>query len=86
MTSAFEEENSFVPEMEATARRIARRGYGILATDESTPTAGRRLDTIGVTNTEGNRRSYREMLYTSQERPTHLSPQAANAAVVPSTC
>ena len=73
MTSTFEHENPFVSEMTATARRIARRGHGILATDESTPTAGKRLETIGVENTEANRREYRDMLYSTPNLGDHIS-------------
>lgn len=34
-------------------------GKGILAVDESTATIGKRLASIGVENTEGNRQAYR---------------------------
>ena len=40
MTSAFERENMFLAEMKVTAKEIARRGCGILATDESHATVG----------------------------------------------
>ena len=73
MMSPFEMENRFIDEMCTTAKRVARRGHGILATDESTPTAGKRLATIGVENTEVNRRAYREMLYTSRGLGEHIS-------------
>jgi hypothetical protein len=43
-------------ELRATAKYIAQRGRGILASDESNATTGKRLDTIGVENTEDNRR------------------------------
>ena len=51
MTSAFERENMFLAEMKVTAKEIARRGCGILATDESHATVGKRLATVGVENT-----------------------------------
>ena len=38
---------------------------GILAIDESNATCGKRLDSIGVANTEDNRRAYRELLLTT---------------------
>lgn len=41
---------------------IASKGRGILAMDESNATCGKRLDSIGVENTEENRRAYRELL------------------------
>lgn len=61
MTSPFEKENRYVDEMMETARRISRRGFGILAADESVPTAGKRLQTIGLDNTPENRRAFREV-------------------------
>ncbi|KAL1521833.1 hypothetical protein AB1Y20_021484 [Prymnesium parvum] len=65
MLSPFEMENPFLPELCKTARFVARRGHGILAADESSPTAGKRLMTIGLENSESNRRQYREMLCTT---------------------
>lgn len=38
-------------------------GRGILAADESTGTIKKRFDSIGVENTEENRRDYREMMF-----------------------
>jgi fructose-bisphosphate aldolase class I len=49
-------------ELKATAKKIASPGRGILAIDESNATCGKRLDSIGVANTEDNRRAYRELL------------------------
>jgi hypothetical protein len=43
-------------------KTIATPGRGILAMDESNATCGKRLDSIGVENTEDNRRAYRELL------------------------
>lgn len=43
-------------------KKIATPGRGILAMDESNATCGKRLDSIGVSNTEDNRRAYRELL------------------------
>eukprot|EP00308_Calcidiscus_leptoporus_P017174 CAMPEP_0119378218 /NCGR_PEP_ID=MMETSP1334-20130426/47470_1 /TAXON_ID=127549 /ORGANISM="Calcidiscus leptoporus, Strain RCC1130" /LENGTH=375 /DNA_ID=CAMNT_0007397351 /DNA_START=184 /DNA_END=1311 /DNA_ORIENTATION=+ len=73
MTSEFESENVFVDEMLTTAKRISRDGYGILATDESIPTAGKRLASIGVDNTYNNRRAFRELLYTTEDLGRHIS-------------
>ena len=73
MTSQFEQSNRHVEEMVATAQRISRRGHGILATDESVPTAGKRLETIGMANNEANRRSFREMLYTTEGLGKYIS-------------
>ncbi len=49
------------------ARRMVEPGKGILAADESTGTMGKRMDAIGVENTEDNRRDYREMMFRSDE-------------------
>eukprot|EP00192_Tetraselmis_astigmatica_P016295 CAMPEP_0117648114 /NCGR_PEP_ID=MMETSP0804-20121206/218_1 /TAXON_ID=1074897 /ORGANISM="Tetraselmis astigmatica, Strain CCMP880" /LENGTH=91 /DNA_ID=CAMNT_0005453667 /DNA_START=67 /DNA_END=339 /DNA_ORIENTATION=+ len=51
-------------ELIATAQHIASPGKGILAMDESNGTCGMRLASIGVENTEENRRTYRELLLT----------------------
>jgi fructose-bisphosphate aldolase class I len=50
-------------DLEATARALVAPGKGILATDESTPTITKRFQSIKLPSTEGNRRSYREMLF-----------------------
>jgi len=71
--SDFEKFNTFLPEMQETAKRISRPGHGILATDESVPTAGRRLDTIKMKNTEENRRAFRELLYTAPGLGEYIS-------------
>jgi len=46
-----------------TASALVAAGKGILAADESTSTIKKRLDAIGVENTEPNRRAYRELLF-----------------------
>lgn len=61
----FETENPFAAELKATAQYISSRGSGILASDESNSTTGKRLATIGLDNTETNRRRWRELLYTA---------------------
>merc|ERR1719181_211056 len=53
-------------ELMETASKIASPGKGILAMDESNGTCGKRLDSIGVENTEDNRRAYRELLLTTK--------------------
>jgi len=47
------------------AESIVADNRGILAADESTPTIGKRFAGIDVENTEDNRSSYREMLFTT---------------------
>ncbi len=56
------------------ARAMVARGKGILAADESTGTIKKRFDAIGVENTEGNRRDYRELLFRTEAAMTqHIS-------------
>ena len=52
-------------QLEATARAMVAPGKGILAADESSPTIKKRFDSIQAESTEENRRSYREMLFTT---------------------
>jgi fructose-bisphosphate aldolase class I len=52
-------------ELHDTARSLVASGKGILAADESTGTMTKRLDSIGVSSTEENRRAYRELLFTT---------------------
>jgi fructose-bisphosphate aldolase class I len=47
------------------AASIVQPGKGILAADESTGTIGKRFSSIQVDNTEENRRTYRELLFTA---------------------
>jgi len=47
------------------AQSLIADGRGILAADESTGTITKRFDGIGVESTEENRRSYRELLFTT---------------------
>ncbi|MCH7825531.1 MAG: fructose-bisphosphate aldolase class I [Acidobacteria bacterium] len=49
-----------------TAQAIVAPGKGILAADESSPTIKKRFETINVESTEDNRRSYRELLFTTE--------------------
>jgi fructose-bisphosphate aldolase class I len=52
--------------LEAIAQAIVAPGKGILAADESSPTIKKRFAAIEVESTEENRRSYRELLFTTQ--------------------
>jgi fructose-bisphosphate aldolase class I len=54
-------------ELNKIARAMTAEGKGILAADESTGTIQKRFDKIGVTNTEDNRRDYRELLFRSTD-------------------
>jgi fructose-bisphosphate aldolase class I len=51
-----------IHELMTTANAMVTRGKGILAMDESTPTIGKRLQTVGVANTADNRAAYRTLL------------------------
>ena len=53
------------PALESTARMLVAPGRGILAADESHSTIEKRFASIGVENTEENRRVYRQMLFTT---------------------
>jgi len=63
----------FEDELRATAKYIATRGKGILASDESNATTGKRLDSVGVENTETNRRNWRQLLYTAPGLGQYIS-------------
>jgi fructose-bisphosphate aldolase, class I len=52
-------------ELTAVAQSLAAPGKGILASDESPSTLGKRLEKFGISNTEENRRQYRELFYTA---------------------
>jgi len=60
-------------ELAETAEKIAKRGKGILAADESTGTIKKRFDAIGVENTEANRAAYRELLFTTKGLGDYVS-------------
>jgi len=51
------------PSLSETAARLAARGKGILASDESVPTIGKRLEKAGLANDEPTRRAYRDIYY-----------------------
>merc|ERR1711939_247507 len=60
-------------ELIATANTIASAGRGILAMDESNGTCGKRLDSIGLENTEENRKAYRTLLVTTPGLSEYIS-------------
>ena len=53
-------------DLAAIAKAMVAPGRGILAADESTGTIEKRFNSINVENTEENRRSYRDMLFTTK--------------------
>jgi len=65
--------NPFDAELIATARKIATRGKGILAADESPRIMGARFTDIQVENTEENRRQYRQLLFETKGLQQYVS-------------
>jgi len=60
-------------ELIATANKVASKGRGIMAMDESNATCGKRLESIGLENTETNRQAYRELLVTTPGLGQYIS-------------
>ena len=58
--------------LEETAKKMCQKGKGILAADESTGTIEKRFKTINVENTEINRVSFRETLFSSQAMKNYI--------------
>ena len=62
-----------IEELETIAQQMVAPGKGIIAIDESNNTIKKRFETVGVPNTEENRRAYREMLLTAPNLSDHIS-------------
>ena len=60
-------------DLEGVALTLVTEGKGILAADETVPTLTKRFDTLGIPSTEQSRRTYREMLFTSQGAAEFIS-------------
>lgn len=60
-------------ELEETILKLATKGKGLLAADESTPTIGKRFMPLNIPNTEENRKNYREMLLTTTGIEEYIS-------------
>lgn len=58
--------------LEETASKLATPGKGITACDESAGTIGKRFESVGIQNTEENRRKYRQMLFTADGCKNYL--------------
>ena len=54
-------------ELETSINKLAMRGKGILAADESSATIGKRFATVNVESTEETRRAYRNLLITTPQ-------------------
>ena len=57
--------SDYKKELAATAAALTAPGKGILAVDESTKTVGKRLESIGMTNSEEARQAWRGLLFTA---------------------
>jgi fructose-bisphosphate aldolase class I len=73
MTSEFEKTNPYAEELKQTAAFISQPGKGILASDESNATTGKRLATVGLDNTVENRQAWRELLYSAPGLGNYIS-------------
>eukprot|EP01036_Dinobryon_divergens_P023276 gene23275-31604_t len=65
--------SDYKKELAETAALIAGPGKGILAVDESTKTIGKRLQSIGIENTEENRQAYRGLLFSAPGLGNYIS-------------
>lgn len=63
----------YAAELDAVALALVAPGKGLLAADESTSTAGKRLASVGVANTEDARRALRQLLLTTPDLGRHVS-------------
>jgi fructose-bisphosphate aldolase, class I len=59
--------------MAATAAGMVATGKGLLAADESSATVAKRFAGVNVENTEPNRRTYRDMLFTTPDIGKYIS-------------
>ena len=60
-------------QLRSTANAMVYKGKGILAADESSPTCGKRFESIGVESTERNRNIYRDLLFTTSGMEEYIS-------------
>jgi fructose-bisphosphate aldolase class I len=60
-------------DLASIARAMVAPGKGILAADESAPTIKKRFDSIQTESTEENRRTYRDMLFTTAGAEAFIS-------------
>ena len=60
-------------QLRSTANAMVQQGKGILAADESSPTCGKRFESIGVESTERNRNIYRDLLFTTSGMEEYIS-------------
>ncbi len=60
-------------DLSAIAQALVAPGKGILAADESHPSIEKHFKSLGIENTETNRRDYREMLFTADGAAEYVS-------------
>jgi len=66
-------DGQYADELRATAIAMTKPGKGLLACDESTGTVGTRLESVGLENNENNRRTWRNLLFTTEGISTYIS-------------
>jgi fructose-bisphosphate aldolase class I len=62
-----------IEDLEQIAQAMVAPGKGIIAVDESTGTIAKRMQAVGLENTEENRRKYRQLLLTAPGLSEHIS-------------
>ena len=62
-----------IEQLAETAQAMVAAGKGIIAIDESNATIAKRFQSVGIDNTEENRRAYREMLLTTPKLGDYIS-------------
>ncbi|HOZ03901.1 MAG TPA: fructose-bisphosphate aldolase class I [Arenimonas sp.] len=62
-----------IDQLAETALAMVAPGKGIIAIDESNATCAKRFESVGIPNTEENRRAYREMLLTTPNLSQYIS-------------
>ena len=60
-------------ELHAVAHKMVKKGKGILAADESTPTCTKRFESINTESTTESRNFYRNMLFTTEDIEKYIS-------------
>ena len=62
-----------IEQLPEIAQAMVAAGKGIIAIDESNATIAKRFQSVGIDNTEENRRAYREMLLTTPKLGDYIS-------------
>jgi fructose-bisphosphate aldolase, class I len=65
--------STYTREMIKTVAELTAPGKGILAADESIGTIEKRFESVGVVNSEENRRNYRELLFSTPNLGAYIS-------------